>query len=266
MREFGKHDTTEEDLASNLPPWFPKDPSSGNYSLLKPIAEVLDEVNEERQAVDKAVHPTKAETIDQLQALAQLVDVDPYKNESLEHYRVRVISEFQLLTSKGTVQDLLNASSTILSTTVDRIKYTEEHTQEGGKCRLGVPANPINRLELADGEFVEIVGELIPSGYSVELFKKGTFTYLSKSEWANTRQSNYSGSFTFITTTTYGDSNHNSTKGHDGLDTSGNPKDTGGTYSGISPRGTNDPEKSYDGLNTDGNPKDSGGTYAGTIE
>lgn len=212
MTEFGKHDTTEEDLASNLPPWFPKDPSSGNYNLLKPIAEVIDEVDKDREAVENAVHPTKAETVDQLAAVADLVDVDPYENESIEHYRTRVIAEFQLLTSKGTVMDLLNGASTILGVSSSDLRYSEQST-DAGSAQLGVPSRSLDDLSVSNSEFTRIVEELIASSYSLDVLLNGSYEYISVTDYE-------SGLFEQF-------------KGHGGLDSNGDPKDLGGTYAGT---------------------------------
>lgn len=259
------HDTIEESLAAQLPEFMPKDPESGNYKFLSTIADRIDAYNSDIESVDRAKTPQTADTIEQLEEIARLVDLKPYQDETLEHFRARVISEFQLVTSKGTVRDLMNATATILDAEVDTIRYTEEHVPETGVCQLGVPSKQMNEVKLSDSEFVKIVDQLIPSSYTVDLYKSGTFTYISTSDWINTRRANNTGTFTFISSTAYGNSNHDPVKGHDGLDTSGNPKDNGGTYSGIAESGTGNPDLSYDGLDNSGNPNDSGGTYAGII-
>ena len=212
-REFGSHDTTEEDLAAQLPVWMPKDEGSGNWALLRPIAEQIDHTDADRAAVDGALTPQHADTIDQLREIAKLVDVTPYNNESLEHYRARVIAQFQLVTSKGTVSDLLNGVSVILDTSVENLGYTEEHSAAAGDCRVSVPASKLEQLTLGDSEFAEIVEGLIAASYRLDVFKAGTFTYITPDEYnSGLSEAQY---------------------GYDGLDTNGDPKDNGGTYATV---------------------------------
>ena len=209
------HDTTEETLAAQLPEFMPKDPESGNFKFLSTIAERLDANEADIAAVDRAMTVQQADTIDQLERLARLVDLKPRRNETREHFRARVLSEFQLVTSQGTVKDLLNATATILDIELESIDYTEEHTSNAGNARISVPVSKLESIALSDTEFGKIVKELIPAGYRLDVFKKGTFTYVSP--------------------TTYNDStfSHDPDKGYDGLDTNGNPKNNGGTYAGV---------------------------------
>lgn len=209
------HDTTEESLAAQLPEFMPKDPESGNYKFLSTIAERLDSFDEDIDAVDRAMTVQHADTVDQIERLARIVDLKPYQNESQKHFRARVISEFQLLTSKGTVSDLLNATATLLDVNKDKIGYTEEYRPEGGYAQLSVPLLKLELFTLSDSEFGRIVESLIPSSYFLEVIKQGTFTYISKSMYNDS---------TFT---------HNTERGYDGLDTNGDPKETGGTYAGI---------------------------------
>jgi hypothetical protein len=150
-----------------------------------------------------------------------LVQLPPVQNESLEHYRARVLAQFQLVTSEGTVTDLLNSVSTILGTQYERLTYTELHTSENGVCQVGVPGKKLDSLQLGNTEFSNIVESLIASSYRVDVLRQGTFTYLSTTDYSGT------------TTYSAADLNSDSTKGHDGLDSNDDPKENGGTYAGV---------------------------------
>ena len=210
---FLDHDTTEETLAAQLPEYMPKDPNSGNFRLLSTIAERIDDLDSDISAVDRAKNAQTADTIEQLDHLARLVDLKPYQDETLEHFRSRVISEFQLVTSEGTVNDLLTATATILNTRVNSIRYTEQHTSGSGRCQVGVPSSKLSDIELSDTEFIEIVDQLIPSSYAVDVLLNGTFSYVSVSD--------------------YESGNFGRDYGYDGLDSGGDPKNNGGTYAGV---------------------------------
>ena len=219
--ELGKHDTTIEDLASQLPAYMPKDPDSGNRRLFNPIAKEIDTTVSDKNAVDRALTAQHADTIEQLEKIGRLVNLRSHDGESLEHYRARIIAEFQLVTSKGTVRDLLNAVSTILDVPKEALGYTETHTSSAGNARVSVPQTKLKDVALTDGEFADIAERTIAASYRLDVFKAGTFTYLSESD--------YTGSGTYDST----DLISNADFGHDGLDTNDNPKDNGGTYAGV---------------------------------
>jgi hypothetical protein len=206
------HDTTEEKLSAQLPEYLPKDPESGNYKFLSTIAERLQSLEDDIDTVNRAKSVQYADTVDQLEKIATLVDLQPYQNETREHFRARVISEFQILTSEGTVKDLLNATATILNTQVKNIQYTEQHTTNAGECQISVPGLKLDTIELSSAELINIIEQLIISSYRATVLRRGTFTYIDETAYS---------------------SSHNSVKGYDGLDSNGNPKNSGGTYAGI---------------------------------
>lgn len=222
MAEYlGEHDTIEEDLASQLPAWYPKDDGSGNWKLLATIGSEIGTLNTDAKLVDQALTVQDANTIDQIERIAKLVDLPPNRDETLEHYRARVLARFQALTSEATISDALNSVATILNADVENLTYTEEHTTEPGVCQIGVPGSRLDSFQLAGAEFAEIVDDLIAGGYRVDVLQRGTFTYLSESD--------YTGSGSYDPA----DLDSNITKAHDGLDTNGDPKDNGGTYAGV---------------------------------
>ena len=207
------HDKTEESLSAQLPRYMPKDPQSGNYKLLSTLAERVDSLDEEIEQIDRASTVQTADTIEELTKLAQLANLNPTENEDKEHFRARIIAEFQLLTSEGAISDLLNSTSVILDTTINSLEYTEYPDTLPGNCRLDVPASKLQSIKFTNSEFVNIVESLIPSGYSIEVVADGTFEYVSESEYLT--------------------DNYNTTSGYSTLDASGDPIDSGGTYSGL---------------------------------
>lgn len=225
-RELGKHDTTAEDLSAQLPVYMPKDPGSGNYRLLKPIAESINNASADIEATDRALTVQHASTIEQLERIARLIDLPPRRNEGLEHYRARILARFQLVTSEGTVSDLLNGVSTILGASVRNISYTELHTSESGVCQVGVPGKKLDNLQLSESDFATIAEDLIAGGFRIDVLRKGTFTYQPESDYTGPYDSG-SGGYDSTALDSY------APYGHDGLDTNGDPKDNGGTYAGL---------------------------------
>jgi len=212
---FLEHDTTAEDLAAQLPTFMPKDPNSGNYRLLKTVAGVLDIIRDDIEAVDFAMNVQTAQSMGELDKLGELVDLHPYENETVEHFRARLIAEYQLVTGEGTIRDLLQGAAAILDVDSRNLDYAEPTlgTNEHGTMSMTFPVKTLDASELTDSELANILDQLVPAGYRLDALKKGTFTYISESD--------------------YQAANFDPDLGYDGLDGSGNPKDNGGTYSGI---------------------------------
>ena len=209
------HDTKRESLTAQLPSFMPTDPESGNYKFFSAIAERLESQEADVDSISRASSVLHADSLDQLERLAKFVDVVPYQNETREHFRARVIAEFQLLTSTGSVGDVLNATATILEAEVEDIGYSEDYTAEAGNVRLTIPLSNLKSTALSSEEFKEIGGQLLPAGYRLDVLNLGTFTYISPEEYLDSN---------FV---------HDADLGYDGLDSGGNPKDAGGTYAGV---------------------------------
>lgn len=204
-------DHVDGDLASRLPPWLPNSKKSNNYRLLAPIESEIESAADDLRSVDNALNVQTAETIEQIERIAKLVDIPPRRDEELEHYRARVMAEFQLLTCEGTVRDVLESTATILGTDVSSLRYEEQP----GSCQLGVPTAALDKIELSPTEFAAIVDRLVPSSYSVLALTRGSFTYITPEEYESSG---------FV---------HDPDRGYDGLDANGDPKGNGGTYAGV---------------------------------
>lgn len=194
-----------------LPSWMPTADHTGNFKLLDVVARAIDRLDGDIQDVDNAVTVQHAESIPQLEQLAKLVALPPNEGEPREKYRSRVIADFQTLTSEGTPTDLIENAATILDVNPTSIGYRK--LSENGAVELAVPGSALDSLALSDQEFVTIIGNHAAAGFRVEATVKGTFTY--------------------ITPTDYSNNDHDPSKGYDGLDSNGDPKNNGGTYAGI---------------------------------
>lgn len=201
-----------KDLVRGLPPYFPKDEQSGNFHLLDVVGRAIERMDADLKDVDRAATLQHADTTPSIEQIAEIVQVDPKSGESKDKYRARVLGEFQTLTSEGTVGDMLINASVILNTDIENLIYER---LEPGYFSLKVPGKSIDLLALTDAEFAEIMAQQAAAGYTVDVQKLGTFTYIRQSQYEDTN-------FT-----------HDPDKGYDGLDANGDPKGNGGTYSGI---------------------------------
>lgn len=207
----GEQSDSGDDLLRALPPWMPKDAASGNFKLIDAVGRAIDRLEADVEDVDNATTVQHAESIEQLEQLSRLVALPPQANESREKYRSRLIAEFQTMTTEATPSDVLENAATILDVDTTDIKYTR--LDENGAISLGVPASALNALALSDQEFVEIIAKHSAAGYRIEATIKGTFTYTTPEK--------------------YNDNDMSGSRGYNGLDSNGEPRDNGGTYAGL---------------------------------
>jgi hypothetical protein len=207
----GEASESGEDIFLALPPWMPKDETTGNFKLLDVVGRGFDRFKDDLRDVEDAVHPQNAQTIGQLEELAQLVEVESKSGESADKFRKRVIGEFQTTTSEGTVGDLFNNISTLLSVSKKKIQYQEG--TENGTLVLSVPGSAIDSVSITKQEFANIIDKHTAAGFRSEIKARGTFTFMTPSDYNN--------------------NNHDASKGYDGLDSNSDPKDNGGTYAGL---------------------------------
>ncbi|WP_330630653.1 hypothetical protein [Halocatena halophila] len=207
--------STNEELASRLPIWMPKDPDSGNYQLFTPLADTIDDLKSDLDDVNAATMPQTANSVEEIERLAIMVDVLPKKDESLEHYRARVISNYQLVTSEGTISDLLGGLATMLNVRENNFGYSEPHnsTSGYGSVVVTIPLPALDQTALSGSEVASMADKLVPISYNVDILTRGTFTYINPTDYNN--------------------SNFEANKAYDGLDSNGDPKNNGGTYAGL---------------------------------
>lgn len=207
----GSRSISGSELLEGLPPYFPTDPASNNFRLLDIIGRSIDRLDEDIEDVHNASRVQYAETVEQINELAKLVGLVPLAGESKEKYRTRVLAEFQLATTEGTIGDLLENVATILNTDASNIYYQD--TTERGVAILELPKQAVDALTITSTELAEIIQKQTAAGYRIEANIRGTFTYLSVDE--------------------YNADDHDQTLGYDTVDANGDPTGVGGTYAGL---------------------------------
>lgn len=266
-------DDKTDGLAAGLPEYFPNSPESPNYDLLKPVGEQIAEIDAEIEDVDHAtsvqdamapsltvsdshtVHDEETEyyksvtvkngatltvngelvaeevtangtiegdgrarlssefLLERLAEHGKMVDLPPREGESISHYRSRLLAEYASVSSKGTPDDVIEAAANILDSDIEDIGYQLPTNATNGNINAALPARALDDADLSPSQVVTILDRIAAAGVSLAGFRLGTFTY--------------------ITPTAYNNNNHDATKGYDGLDSNGDPKDNGGTYAGV---------------------------------
>lgn len=151
--------------------------------------------------------------INRLAEIGKLVNLPPNEAETVSHYRARLIVEFALLSSEGTIRDLLTTVAEIFDIDVERIGFSEPSGGENGTVELQFPSGALDEQELSGSEISNILDRFVAASYRVVGLSVGTFTYITPED--------------------YNLGNIDASKGYDGLDANGDPKDNGGTYAGT---------------------------------
>jgi len=207
-----KSETSEsgEYILRRLPAWMPTDTRTGNFKLLDTVGHAIDRLDEDIETVDNAITPQEAETVSQLEELAKLVSLPSKQSEGVEKYRTRVLVEFQHVTNEGSINELVSNVATLLDVPIGKIDFRKNGH---GSVTVAVPGNALDSLNITNAEFVEIAKSLVAAGFELSAIRRGTFTYTTPTEYNN--------------------ANYEASKGYDGLDAGGSPKDNGGTYAGL---------------------------------
>jgi hypothetical protein len=207
------HEEIADDLAGGLPAPFPSGRASGNWALQEPAAKLMADFRADYEQVDQETTVQEAEHIASLAELAELVDLPPRTGESLAKYRARLIAEYNNLTGRGTIRGLLTAASELLDTSVEGLEYVDRWQNEPGAVELGIPQQALDDSPLTTDVVVDVLERTIAASYRLEGRALGSFTYITAADYN-------AGAF-------------DASKGYDGLDANGDPKDNGGTYAGV---------------------------------
>jgi hypothetical protein len=212
-----------EYILRRIPDWMPTDRTTGNFKVLDTVGHAIDRLDDDIDSLDKATTVQYAETIDQLEELAKLVDLPSKQSEGKEKYRSRLIAEFQQMTNEGSTRELIENTATILDVDETKIGFKKVHH---GLVQLTIPGNALDSLSITSTEFVTITGELIAAGFNLRAIRRGTLTYLDESAYGGPYDSANGGYDP-------GQLSSDPAKGHDGLDSNDDPKNNGGTYAGL---------------------------------
>lgn len=197
------------DIVSRLPPWMPKNKNSGNYNLIGPVGEKVDQIRSKREKMQSATRVTEADSVPQLKERGKIVSLPSKTGEEIERYRTRVLIEHKLLTNETTTQELLKNVSSLLDIEPEKIIYNK---QDHGYIRLTIPGQSLNSLSVNASEFEDITEKLVAAGFLLEILALGTFVYATPDDYNN--------------------GNYDSSVGYAGLDANGEITE-GGKYTGF---------------------------------
>ena len=198
-----------EKMVDSLPTAFPKAKDKNNYSVYGPIANQQRDMNMDIHRVKNAKLVQQAETIEELVELGKLVDTYPKTSESLEKYRLRVLTEYQSITNEASPTEIIENSAYVLNVHIDEVEYSEADTP--GYIVVGVEKEAFDESSLSQQEITELLEKNIPAGYQLVSVIAGTLEFISEED--HNIENNYPET------------------GYSGLDSNENPTGIGGTYS-----------------------------------
>ena len=207
--------STTDDLVRSLPPYFPKEETSGHYKLLDVIGEAIDRLDQDIQAVDRAMTLQDADDVASIDRIADIVGTSRREGESIEKYRMRTLLAFQSLTSEGTISDMFISFASILRADETEFWYQDWSELYGlaSTFALLVPPDRVEDSILEPAEIKEIASLMTPAAKSVEVQYDGTFRPVSVAE--------------------YESGDYDPATGFGTLDEHGDPDTSGGTFGGL---------------------------------
>jgi len=204
-----------DNLVRSLPPYYPKEETSGNYKILDVIGEAIDRLDRDIQAVDNAMTLQDAESSASIDRIADIVGTSRRDGESIEKYRMRTLMAFQSLTSEGTISDMFISFASILRADETEFWY-QDWSELYGLASTFALLVPIDRVEdsiLEPAEIKEIASLMTPAAKSVEVQYEGTFRPVTVSE--------------------YESGDYDPDTGFGTIDENGDPDTSGGTFGGL---------------------------------
>jgi hypothetical protein len=186
MSEFSADDISRE-IIDSLPAPFLKERDTNNHRTLHPIADGIADIGNDLNRVQIATQIANAETIDELQELANLVDVKHNSGEGLEAFRIRVLVAFNIITSEATIKELIAATVFVLDISPESIEIEENITP--GVIQVTIPSAALSDLPLTQNELFSILSGIIAAGRTLEVLLDASLEYVTAQEWHNGRYS-----------------------------------------------------------------------------
>jgi hypothetical protein len=211
------HDEVQE-LVKALPSYYEDAEDGGNWKLLHPAGQEIVDLDGDIEELDRESTVQEALDVNSLEELAAFVELGRQTGETADHYKARIISEYQLNTSEGTIEGTVNSLKEILGCSVDdiwfqdwRILYGDIHNKT--ICFLVSPEY-IDGVDLSGDEISETIKKLSPAGSTIKTQYRGDLLYKSKEQDQSNSWDGYE-------------------DGYDHLDSDGNPSGSGGTKGGL---------------------------------
>jgi hypothetical protein len=205
---MSKKDAQLSELEADLAPWLPR--SGENGKLLEAAAAGVAELSTEINEVESGLKLREAETLAEIEQIAEPTQINPDFGESLNSYRARTLQNFQSLTTHGKPEDILNVASSILNIEPEEIELQEVDTEP--IFNVKIPLGAINSEVGSTEKAKNILLDSTAASYGINILTVGTLLYITESERNN--------------------ANYDSSDGYATLDSNGDITN-GGTYSGV---------------------------------
>lgn len=161
-------DDVTDTILRNLPEFFKTVGDSNHEKVLRQIGDRLAKHNDDIQDISWATFVKEADEMDELRALGEYVGVQPRSDEDIENYRDRLLIEYQIYTSEGTIADVINLFSNVLETDPRNIEYDEPGTGlENGTIEVSFPRSEVDSVSFSISELLNNASKTIAASYSM---------------------------------------------------------------------------------------------------
>lgn len=202
-----------ESIAKGVPGYLPSGSDSNIGTLVDALGMEVDDLRALLDAVDAANTVQTATTVDELREHGKLVQEFPRGGESVEAYRRRLLANFQLVSSSGTIRDIMTALTTVMDADYEHIDY--DTTDENGYAEFVVKYVYAQTLVIEPSDLNRMFERAAPAGarLALRIEEEGTFKPSNETE--------------------YNAGSGDPAWGPDGLDVNDDPLGQGGYPSGV---------------------------------
>jgi hypothetical protein len=145
-------------------------PASNTYKLVDALLESADQFDADLEDAYDA-HHIDSVVGDELNRLAQLVDVDRITGETDDKFRARIKAAFRTGNIGTTYDQFVEFTASVLNASVDDLTF---NTSPAVVTVTG-DSNVYNNINITASELIDVLGGAVPAGHEVNVVEEGTF-------------------------------------------------------------------------------------------
>lgn len=165
-------------IEESLRPWLPRENEMGR--VISATAEASSTLKNDIEEVQQGLWIQEAETINEVENIAEPFGLVKSEVESFEEFRRRVLKTFQNITNRGTPQDILNLVSSLLDIDEDNIRL---ENIDGPTFIIYAPSNSINEIFATKSAVIQILLDATEASYGIEIIETGDLEYITPTEY-----------------------------------------------------------------------------------
>lgn len=165
-------------IEESLRPWLPRENEMGR--IISATAEASSKLKNDIEEVQRGLWIQEAETVAEVENIAEPFGMVKNESESFEEFRRRVLKTFQNITNRGTPFDILTLVSSLLDLDEENIRL---ENIEGPTFNIYAPAGKINEIFATKSDIIQILLDATEASYGLNIIETGDLEYISVEEY-----------------------------------------------------------------------------------